>query len=153
MKCPYCSACQTTVLDTRDADDQTSVRRRRMCTKCNKRFTTYERIEGMDLTVSKKDGRREQFSREKLRRGIVKATWKRPISAAQIEELLDEVERHLRSTKESTEVRSWEIGNYVMQQLKKMDALSYLLFASVYRDFEDLKDFKAEIDKLEEVTT
>jgi transcriptional repressor NrdR len=147
MKCPYCSACQTVVVDTRDTEDQTSVRRRRMCEKCEKRFTTYERVEGVDLTVVKKDGTREAFSREKLKRGIVKATWKRPVSISLIEDLLDEVERKLR-LKSSTEVKSWEIGNFVMQRLKKIDPLSYLLFASVYRDFNDLSDFKVEIDKL-----
>lgn len=152
MKCPYCSACQTVVVDTRDTEDQTSVRRRRMCEKCEKRFTTYERIEGVDLTVVKKDGTREAFSREKLKRGIVKATWKRPVSISLIEDLLDEVERKLR-LKSSTEVKSWEIGNFVMQRLKKIDPLSYLLFASVYRDFNDLSDFKVEIDKLTQGST
>lgn len=147
MKCPYCSACDTTVLDTRDAEDQTTVRRRRMCEKCQKRFTTYERIEGVDLTVVKKEGKREPFSREKLKRGIVKATWKRPISMASIEEMLDEVERKLR-TKSTTEVKSWEIGNLVINRLKKIDHLSYLLFASVYRDFESIEDFQKEIERL-----
>ncbi len=147
MKCPYCSECQTTVLDTRDAEDQTTVRRRRMCDKCKKRFTTYERVEGVDLTVIKKDGCREPFSREKLKRGVVKATWKRPVTMEQIEELLDEIERILR-LKTSTEVKSWEIGNMVINRLKKIDPLSYLLFSSVYRDFNSLEDFKAEINKL-----
>src|SRR5471030_507280 len=103
MKCPYCFKCQTVVLDSRDADDQATIRRRRMCEGCQKRFTTYERVEGVDLIVVKKDGRREQFSREKLKRGIVKATWKRPVTITQIDELLDDVERKLR-TKSSTEV-------------------------------------------------
>ncbi|SRR5258708_212740 len=147
MKCPYCSACETTVLDTRDAEDQTTVRRRRMCEKCEKRFTTYERIEGVDMTVVKKEGKREPFSREKLKRGIIKATWKRPVTMAQIEEMLDEVERKLRA-KASTEVKSWEIGNLVINRLKKVDPLSYLLFASVYRDFENLEDFQKEIERL-----
>ncbi len=147
MKCPYCFACQTTVTDTRDADDQSSIRRRRRCDQCQKRFTTYERVEGVDLVVIKKDGAREVFSREKLKRGIVKSTWKRPVTMDQIEELLNEVERKLR-TKDSTEVKSWEIGNLVIQRLKKMDKLSYLLFASVYRDFDSLEDFQNEISKL-----
>lgn len=149
MKCPYCFNCQTTVLDTREADDQTSVRRRRSCDSCAKRFTTYERTEGVDLTVIKKDGQKECFSREKLRRGIVKSTWKRPVSIEQIEELLDEVERKLRQRKTS-EVKSWEIGNLVIKRLKKLDKLSYLLFASVYRDFDSLADFQQEIAKLAE---
>lgn len=147
MKCPYCSACQTTVLDTRDADEETSVRRRRMCERCQKRFTTYERVEGVDLTVIKKDGRREPFNREKLKRGIVKATWKRPVSILQIEELLNEVEKKLR-IKKSTEVKSWEIGNLVIKRLMKIDQLSYLLFASVYRDFDSLEDFQREVARL-----
>jgi transcriptional repressor NrdR len=101
------------------------------------------------LTVIKKDGQKECFSREKLRRGIVKSTWKRPVSIEQIEELLDEVERKLRQRKTS-EVKSWEIGNLVIKRLKKLDKLSYLLFASVYRDFDSLADFQQEIAKLAE---
>jgi transcriptional repressor NrdR len=147
MKCPYCFTCQTTVIDSRDADDQSAIRRRRSCDECQKRFTTYERVEGVDLIVIKKDGRREPFSREKLKRGVVKATWKRPVSMSEIEELLDEVERKLRA-KASTEVKSWEVGNLMINRLKKIDKLSYLLFASVYRDFDNLEDFKIEIDKL-----
>jgi len=147
MKCPYCFACQTTVTDTRDAENQTSIRRRRRCDRCHKRFTTYERVEGVDLIVVKKSGEQELFSRDKLRRGIVKATWKRPISMEQIEELIYDVERKLR-TKDTTEVKSWEVGNLVINKLKKMDKLSYLLFASVYRDFDSLEDFEQEIAKL-----
>jgi transcriptional repressor NrdR len=147
MKCPYCFHSETTVLDSRDTDDQSSVRRRRMCDICQKRFTTYERVEGVDLIVIKKDGRKEQFSREKLKRGVVKATWKRPISLSEIEELLQEVERKLRA-KATTEVKSWEIGNLIINRLKKVDKLSYLLFASVYRDFGSLEDFRQEIERL-----
>lgn len=147
MRCPYCASCQTTVLDSRDTDDQTTVRRRRLCEKCEKRFTTYERVEGVDLIVIKKDGRREQFSREKLKRGIVKATWKRPVSMAQIEDLLDEVERKLR-LRTSNDVKSWEVGNLVINRLRKLDKLSYLLFASVYRDFASVEDFNNELHKL-----
>jgi transcriptional repressor NrdR len=147
MKCPYCFACQTTVTDTRDTEDQSSLRRRRRCDVCQKRFTTYERVEGVDLIVVKKDGEREAFNRDKLRRGIVKATWKRPVSMEQIEELIYDVERKLR-TKASTEVKSWEIGNLVINKLKRIDKLSYLLFASVYRDFASLEDFEQEISKL-----
>ncbi len=147
MKCPYCFACQITVTDTRDAEDQSSIRRRRRCDRCQKRFTTYERVEGVDLIVVKKDGEREPFNREKLRRGIAKATWKRPVSIEQIEEMINDVERKLR-TKASTEVKSWEIGNLIINKLKKIDELSYLLFASVYRDFDSLEDFEQEIEKL-----
>lgn len=151
MKCPYCFKCQTVVLDSRDADDQSTIRRRRMCEGCQKRFTTYERIEGVDLVIVKKDGRREQFSRDKLKRGIVKATWKRPVTITQIDELLDDVERKLR-IKASTEVKSWEVGNLVINRLRKVDKLSYLLFASVYRDFASVEDFQQEIARLAQDT-
>lgn len=147
MKCPYCSSTSISVVDSRETEDNTSIRRRRHCTDCDKRFTTYERIEGIDLKVIKKDGTREDFSRDKLRRGIVKATWKRPVSMANIDELIDEVERHLRR-KKSSEVKSWEVGNLALNRLRKLDTLSYLLFASVYRDFNSISDFQEEIAKL-----
>ena len=150
MKCPYCTKPDTAVIDSREADDQTSIRRRRSCQSCDKRFTTYERIEGIDLKVIKKDGTKEDFNREKLRRGIVKATWKRPIAMADIEDVLSDIECRLRQ-KQTTEVKSWEIGNLVINRLKKMDKLSYLLFASVYRDFESLEDFEKEIQSLKGV--
>lgn len=147
MKCPYCQHAETSVIDSRETDDQTAIRRRRECNKCQKRFTTYERVEGIELKVIKKDSSKEHFSRDKLKRGIVKATWKRPVSMADIENLIDEVEAKLRQ-KEGSEVKSWEVGNLVLNRLKKLDALSYLLFASVYRDFESLEDFAQEINKL-----
>lgn len=147
MKCPYCGKKSTSVVDSREAEDQTSIRRRRSCSECGKRFTTYERVEGIDLKVIKKDGTREDFSRDKLRRGIVKATWKRPISMSEVESMIDDVERRLRQ-REASEVKSWEIGNLVINRLKKLDPLSYLLFASVYRDFESVEDFIEEINKL-----
>jgi transcriptional repressor NrdR len=147
MKCPYCDKSETSVIDSREAEDQTTIRRRRNCGSCGKRFTTYERIEGIDLKVLKKDGTKEDFSREKLKRGLMKATWKRPISMSSVDELIDEVERKLRLRK-SSEVKSWEIGNLVINRLKRIDPLSYLLFASVYRDFESLEDFREEIDRL-----
>ncbi len=147
MKCPYCNKPDTAVIDSRETDDQTTIRRRRSCTQCDKRFTTYERVEGIDLKVVKKDGSKEDFDREKLKRGLVKATWKRPVAMADIDELIDEVERRLR-LKSGSEVKSWEIGNLVINRLKKMDKLSYLLFASVYRDFDSLEDFQSEIEKL-----
>lgn len=134
------------VLESR-VGDETTIRRRRECAKCEKRFTTYERIEGLDLTVVKKDGRKEQFDRDKLRRGITKATWKRPVTLAQIEELIDGVEKKLRR-KETTEVKSWEVGNLVINRLKRLDAAAYLLFASVYRDFQSLEDFEEELKRL-----
>jgi len=149
MKCPYCSVAETIVVDSREADEQTCIRRRRACTNCDKRFTTYERIEGLDLKVLKKDGLKEDFSREKLRRGIVKATWKRPVPMATIDELIEEVERTLRQ-KQGVEIKSWEIGNLVIERLKKIDKLSYLLFASVYRDFASLDDFAEELRVLQQ---
>ncbi|MBU0578467.1 transcriptional regulator NrdR [Patescibacteria group bacterium] len=147
MRCPYCHHADTSVVDSREAEDQTSIRRRRECDQCDKRFTTYERVEGIDLKVIKKDGLKEDFSRDKLKRGIVKATWKRPVSMADIEALIDEIEAALRR-KKTSEVKSWEIGNLVINRLKKIDPLSYLLFASVYRDFDSLEDFAIEIEKL-----
>ncbi len=151
MKCPYCNNDETNVIDSREAEDRTTIRRRRACVKCDKRFTTYERVEGIELKVIKKDGAKEDFSREKLRRGIVKATWKRPVSMSDIDGLIDEIERLLRQRK--TEVKSWEIGNLVITRLKKIDKLSYLLFASVYRDFESLDDFAQELARLQENNT
>lgn len=147
MKCPYCAGADTSVIDSRVADDQLAIRRRRECVRCGKRFTTYERVEGIELKVIKKDGSQEDFAREKLKRGIVKATWKRPVSMADIDELIDAVEQRLRQ-KQSKEVKSWEIGNLVLNRLRKLDPLAYLLFASVYRDFDDLADFEEEIRRL-----
>lgn len=147
MKCPYCAHPGSSVLDSRDAEEGNVIRRRRQCSACSKRWTTYERAEGVDLWIIKKDGRKEQFDREKLRRGLVKATWKRPVSMAAVEELLDEVERKLR-LRQSTEVKSWEVGNLVINRLKRVDPLSYLLFASVYRDFASIEDFRSELDNL-----
>lgn len=149
MQCPYCKHDDTNVLESRLTDDGRSMRRRRECSKCSERFTTYERAEGVDIKVVKKDGVLEDFDRAKLKKGILKATWKRPVSVQQIEEMLDEVEMMLRQ-KARREVKSWEIGNLVINRLKKIDSLAYLLFASVYRDFKDLDDVKREIEKLEE---
>jgi len=147
MNCPYCDHPNSSVLDSREAEEGNVIRRRRKCEKCSKRWTTYERVEGVDLWVIKKDGTKETFDREKLRRGVVKATWKRPVSMSMIEELLDDVEKKLRMRK-STEVKSWEVGNLVINRLKKVDPLSYLLFASVYRDFSSVEDFEEELKRL-----
>lgn len=152
MKCPYCTSNQTGVIDSRETDEETTIRRRRLCNACGKRFTTYERVEGIELKVVKKDGTREEFSREKLRRGIVKATWKRPVSMSVIDQLIEEVECRLRQ-KESKEVKSWEIGNLVLSRLRRIDPLSYLLFASVYRDFDSVDDFAQEILKLSKLSS
>ena len=147
MQCPYCHHEDTSVLESRITAEGGAMRRRRECPKCSKRFTTYERAEGVDIKVVKKSGKIVDFDREKLKRGIMKATWKRPVSMEQIEEMVDEIERILRR-KNTTEVRSWEIGNLVINRLKKIDPLAYLLFASVYREFESLGDFEEEIRKL-----
>lgn len=148
MLCPFCQADSLSVVDTREAEGGETTRRRRVCKKCQRRFTTYERPEGIDLKVIKKNGETEHFSREKIKRGLIKATWKRPVSMVQIEDLINEVESKLR-TKGVREVKSWEIGNLVINRLKKLDPLAYLLFATVYRDFDTVEDFKTEIDKLE----
>ncbi|MBS3143424.1 transcriptional regulator NrdR [Candidatus Woesearchaeota archaeon] len=136
MICPYCSHPETKVLDSRESEDM--VRRRRECLKCEKRFTTYERVE-IDLTVIKKDGRREQFSREKLKTGIIKATQKRPIETEKIENTVNEIEQELRNLK-SHEIPSKKIGDKVMKKLKDLDNISYIRFASVYKDFRDIDD-------------
>lgn len=149
MQCPYCHNEDTSVLESRITAEGGAMRRRRECVKCSKRFTTYERAEGVDIRVVKKTGKVEDFDREKLKRGVMKATWKRPVSMEQIEAMVDEIERILRR-KTTTEVRSWEVGNLVINRLKKIDPLAYLLFASVYREFENLSDFEEEIKKLKE---
>lgn len=150
MQCPYCHHDNTNVLESRITAEGEAMRRRRECAKCSKRFTTYERPEGVDIKVVKKTGKVEDFDREKLKRGIMKSTWKRPVTMEQIEEMVDDIERILRR-KTTTEVRSWEVGNLVINRLKKLDPLAYLLFASVYREFESLEDFQDEIKKLEEM--
>lgn len=147
MKCPYCGYTETDVVETRDSEDLASTRRRRECRKCTKRFTTYERAGNIDLVVIKKDGRRENFDRDKLKLGIIKACEKRPISRELIESILDEIEQELRQ-KETVEVSSKTIGNMVLRRLKKIDKVAYLRFASVYLDFDDLADFERMIEKM-----
>ena len=151
MQCPFCKGNETAVIDSRETESGDSVRRRRVCENCKKRFTSYERVEGVDLKVVKKDGTRESFDREKMKRGLVKATWKRPVSMLQIELLIEDIEAKLRQ-REVIEVKSWEIGNLILNRLKKLDPLSYLLFASVYRDFGELADFEEEIKMLKDKT-
>jgi len=147
MQCPYCSYPDSAVLESRVVPDTCTIRRRRQCGKCEKRFTTYERVEGVDLAVIKKNGEHEPFDREKIKKGLMKATWKRPISMDDVEALIEEVERKLR-LRDSKEIKSWEIGKMVMNRLRKVDPVSYLLFASVYRDFQTIEDFEQEIRKL-----
>jgi len=145
MKCPFCGYGESTVLETRDTEN--GIRRRRQCLKCGKRFTTYERIEHSPLIVIKKNGTREQFDKEKLRRGIIKACEKRPISIEQINRMIDEIESELYSRGEQ-EVKSKKIGELVMKRLKRLDKVAYIRFASVYREFRDLEDFEKELKKL-----
>jgi transcriptional repressor NrdR len=149
MNCPYCFENNTIVIDSRDSEDGVVIRRRRQCESCKRRFTTYERVEGLDLKVVKKDGASEDFDREKIKRGLIKATWKRPVTLEQIEELINEVESKLRANGDK-EVKSWQIGNLVINRLKKIDKLGYLLFATVYRDFDSVEDFRQEIEKIDE---
>lgn len=149
VRCPYCGVLDVGVLESRLAEDETSVRRRRECNRCHKRFTTYERVEGVDLIVLKKGGRKEAFDREKLKRGLIKATWKRSVSMADIEKLIDEVERKLKQ-RQSTEFASDEIGKLVLTRLKKIDMASYLAFASVYHNFQAVADFKQAVDEVYE---
>ncbi len=147
MKCPYCNNEETQVIDTRETENLETTRRRRECLKCNKRFTTYERVEEADIVVVKKDGRRERYSRQKLLNGIMKACEKRSITLEKIEKLLDEVESDLRK-RDSVEVESKVIGELAMKKLKGIDKIAYIRFASVYREFEDLGRFEEELEKL-----
>ncbi len=148
MKCPYCDHSETKVLDSRDADDLEITRRRRECEKCGKRFTTYERVEMLDLYVVKKDGHKEKFSRDKLLGGIRKACVKLPVSEEQVEELVDAVERDLRR-RASTEITSGKLGELVLRRLKKVNEIAYIRFASVYRSFDDLDSFVKEVKQLQ----
>ncbi|MEK6954903.1 MAG: transcriptional regulator NrdR [Candidatus Micrarchaeota archaeon] len=147
MRCPYCAHMETKVLDSRDAEDLAVTRRRRECEKCEKRFTTYERVEFIDLVVRKKDGKTEPFDRAKIESGVLKACEKRPVSREKLEETVDEIERDIRK-KEGTEITSTEIGEMVIAKLKKLDKVAYIRFASVYREFADLDEFEVEVKKL-----
>ncbi len=147
MKCPYCNFDNTDVIETRDSEDLSVTRRRRTCGKCEKRFTTYERVETVPLTVVKKDERRETFDREKLKRGIWRASGKTTIKAEDIDRIVDEVERELIGG-DTTEVNSKKIGELVAKRLKKLDKIAYIRFASVFRRFVDVEDFEKEVKKL-----
>jgi len=148
MKCPFCGNTQNKVIDKRETEDLEATRRRRECLKCRKRFTTYERIETTNFFVVKKDDRRENFSREKLKKGILRACEKRPVSMETIEQVVDSIEAELKSNKDK-EVPGKKIGELVMRKLKKLDKVAYIRFASVYREFKDLSSFKEELSKLE----
>ncbi len=147
MKCPFCENSDTKVIDSRQTDDGHAIRRRRECENCNKRFTTYEKVEEMILMVIKKDGSREAFDRSKIMNGIVKACEKRPVPVAEIEAVVDEIERGLNNMMEK-EVESSFIGELIMEKLRDMDEVAYVRFASVYRQFTDINTFVSEIEKL-----
>ncbi|HVQ44094.1 MAG TPA: transcriptional regulator NrdR [Candidatus Saccharimonadia bacterium] len=141
-----CASCDTKVVDKREAD-AVSTRRRRECLGCHQRFTTYERVEQMDLMVAKHDGRRESFNPDKLRTGITLAAAKRPVTSAQVDQIVQEVEAELRSAK-TREVKAHDIGELVMPRLKQLDHVAYIRFASVYRDFTDVRSFQSEVKEL-----
>ena len=147
MRCPYCGHVDLKVVDSRDSDTGESVRRRRECLQCSKRFTTYERIEAVPLYVIKKDGRRESFDRQKLFTGLMKATAKREISPSTVEEIVDQIENELR-TRGKIEIPSREIGELVMDKLRPLDKVAYIRFASVYRHFRDVSEVKQVIEQL-----
>ncbi|OGH05169.1 MAG: transcriptional regulator NrdR [Candidatus Levybacteria bacterium RBG_16_35_11] len=147
MKCPYCGSNETEVVETRDSEDLETIRRRRACLKCEKRFTTYERVENVTLVVIKKDGKREQFNREKLKNGIFRSCEKTTVSADKIEKIVTEIERELRGA-DSVEVESKKIGQLVAARLKKLDKVAYIRFSSVFRRFVDVEDFEKEVKKL-----
>lgn len=147
MRCPYCGASDSRVLDSRPAEEGNSVRRRRECGECGRRFTTYERVDELPLMVVKKDGRREAFDRSKLLAGLITACQKRPVSTTVLEELAGEIERDLKSAMER-EVHSRDIGEQVMRHLRELDEVAYVRFASVYREFRDVQEFMREIEQL-----
>ena len=147
MYCIFCKNSDSEVIETRLSEDGGVIRRRRHCPKCQKRFTTYERVEELPILVIKRDGRRERFDREKLRRGIFKSCEKTKVTADQIEKIVSEVESELKQ-QDSTEIESKVIGNLVAKQLKKVDKIAYIRFASVFRRFVDVEDFEREVKKL-----
>lgn len=147
MKCPYCSNDNTRVIDSRPADDNASIRRRRICDDCNKRFTTYEKVETIPLIIIKKDNNREAYDRSKIESGVLRACHKRPVSVTQITNLVDEVENEI-SQMEEKEIPSDTIGELVMNKLKDLDAVAYVRFASVYREFKDVNTFMDELKSM-----
>lgn len=147
MKCPFCGHENTRVIDSRPADENNSIRRRRVCDECEKRFTTYEKVETIPLIIIKKDNNRETYDRSKIEAGVLRACHKRPISAAQITQLVDEVEIEI-FNREEKEVPSAVIGELVMDKLKNLEAVAYVRFASVYREFKDINTFMDELKKV-----
>ncbi|HFH9837577.1 TPA: transcriptional regulator NrdR [Streptococcus suis] len=141
MRCPKCTSLKSSVVDSRQAEDGNTIRRRRECEQCGNRFTTYERIEEKTLVVVKKDGTREQFSREKIFNGIIRSAQKRPVSSSEIDEVVNRIEQKIRLQSES-EVESDVIGNLVMEELMELDEITYVRFASVYRSFKDVEELE-----------
>ena len=147
MKCPFCFNDESKVVDSRSTDDNTTIRRRRECTKCNKRYTTYEKIEDIPILVVKRDLTRENFNKEKIVNGLIIACQKRPVSRKQIEEIAEEIEKKI-SNNMLTEIESEKIGEMVMKRLKEIDEISYVRFASVYRQFKDINTFVTELKNI-----
>ncbi len=147
MNCPFCSNSETKVIDSRPTDEGNSIRRRRECLECKRRFTTYEKIEEIPLVIVKRDMSRETFNRDKIRNGIIKACEKRPVSIQTIEHIVEELEKDLQSSLEK-EIESVRIGELVMQYLKDTDEVAYVRFASVYRQFKDINTFMDELKKI-----
>ncbi len=147
MKCPFCGHTDSKVLDSRPTNDDARIRRRRECTGCSKRFTTYEIIESLPIIVVKRDKSREEFDREKLMAALLRACVKRPVSVASLEQAVDEIESQLQNSLEM-EIPSSRIGEFAMQKLKDIDEVAYVRFASVYRQFKDIHSFREEINKL-----
>ena len=147
MKCPYCNESDTKVIDSRPADDNSSIRRRRQCESCGKRFTTYEKLETMPLMVIKKNNSREAYDRSKIEAGIIQSCHKRPVSTQQINSVIDEIENRVFNMEEK-EVPTSVIGELVMDKLKELDEVAYVRFASVYREFKDVNTFMEELAKL-----
>ncbi len=147
MKCPYCGDDNTRVIDSRPADDNEAIRRRRQCDECGKRFTTYEKVETIPLIVIKKDKNRESYDRSKIESGVVKSCHKRPVSVNQIETCVDEIENRIFNL-ELKEIESSKIGEIVMDEIVKLDQVAYVRFASVYREFKDVNTFMEELKKL-----
>ena len=147
MKCPFCSQDNTRVVDSRPADENSSIRRRRMCDACGKRFTTYEKVETIPLIVIKKDRTREQYDRGKIEAGVMRACYKRPIPIQRIREMIDAVEMEIFNLEEK-EIESKVIGEIVMDKLKDLEAVAYVRFASVYREFKDVNTFLNELKKI-----
>lgn len=147
MRCPYCNKDEDKVVDSRSSSEDRVIRRRRECLNCERRFTTYERVEDVSIMVIKKDGRREPFSRENLLSGLLKACEKRPVSMEDLEKLVDKIERNVHKYFDK-EVKSDQIGEMVMKELKKMDEVAYVRFASVYRHFKDINQFMKEVREM-----